>query len=207
MLTAKQIPSKWSQVTATVLAASICGVSACGSDDEPPRRGVDSAGPSPPERDRLPGANSANPPGEGRARTVPTPGGGIAILAPKPRATVVRPGRACKRVTAADGSSVRLPPQPGLRAVRVTDERVRVSYRFVRLPDGCRPASLLVTLDVNDDARPGRTSEHAARHRGSLDLAVPSFLTTPDVVHASAFTANGLRSATVSVRIRPSSTR
>jgi hypothetical protein len=133
-------------------------------------------------------------------------GGAIIFVPPLPRQWSTKPSRGCVDLGAADSPDRRIlaPPVPGVRARATADRTVTVSYRFHTLPAACKPVTLLVTLDVNDDGGPGATRDVPIRRSESdVPLGVPSYLRgTPNVIIVSALTADLQRSRTAAVRIR-----
>jgi hypothetical protein len=97
---------------------------------------------------------------------------------------------------------VSFPPLPGVRATRAGNA-VRVDYRFGVVPSRCRPVALDVTLDVNDDPLPGRsTSVKISGLRGSVRVDVPADLQEVDVARVVARTERRAPSESAAVPIR-----
>jgi hypothetical protein len=127
-----------------------------------------------------------------------------------PTESVVAPQTDCQREMGdarQGGKVVRkvfiVPPAPGLEAQRDGPRTVRAIITFKSLPERCKPAVVLVTLDVNSDGAPGVTRHFRVRSETMrLRLPTPDGLPRPDAVHASAYTKRGLRSDTVSVLVR-----
>jgi hypothetical protein len=202
----------------TALLLASVSLAACGGDSEssqegneqPPSSTVDSPGiagtqDGDPRTDRrvVPRPTEPDPTEERDTRTITTPSGAIIITPPRPKATEIRPGKSCVQVRTSARRRVVVPPHPGLRAERSGPTEVTVRYRFPALPPRCRPVALLITLDVNDDGRPGTTSRFQARREGVITVGVPTWLRDPppDVARMSAFSRDGLRSDTGSVLI------
>ena len=98
---------------------------------------------------------------------------------------------------------VALPPRPGIRAVRLDSENVRLTYRFGQLERDCRPAFLQVILDENDTPAAGdRTVARVHASEGTLTISVPEDLREADVVRAIARTKKGLPSDAAAALIR-----
>jgi len=81
---------------------------------------------------------------------------------------------------------------------------VLVSWRFHSLPELCRPASVSVILDINDDGDPAFSREYPVRDtRGRERMSVPHYIGgIPDVAGISAETAEGVSSDTARVAIK-----
>lgn len=161
---------------------------------------------SPSAADRTRGENSTDPSKATRGpRAITKDSGAVYVLPERPIRQTTTPGRGCKdRKETSGGRTIRVsfPPVPGLRATRMGGT-VRIDYKFRVVPSRCRPVRLEVTLDVNDDPLPGRsTSLEISSLRGSLRVGVPADLQEVDVARAVARTERRAPSAAAAVPIR-----
>jgi hypothetical protein len=79
---------------------------------------------------------------------------------------------------------------------------VVVSYSFAPFESRCRPASLEVVVDDNDDPLPPTgTTERVHDRRGEVRVSLPDRMRDADVVRAIARTEEGLPGNAVAVRI------
>lgn len=141
-----------------------------------------------------------------RYRKVKSPSGAVSLLPRRPMQTTVLPERGCraKRFRSHDGSSVRrfLPPAPGLRAERTSEDLIVISYWFGKVDQRCRPRHLSFVADVNDDSLPpAGDSVRLRRLQGSIEFELPESVRAADVVRATARTAEGLPSNSSAVLI------
>ncbi len=139
-------------------------------------------------------------------RKVRTKSGAVILLPPKPTQTATAPQRGCQRTRFEGGGRDRirlLPPAPGVSARRVGPAKVLVVYRFGAVEPRCRPASLELTVDVNDDRFAGDGTVVRVRlPRGEIPLSLPEHVAGADVLRATARTEAGLPSRVAIVLIR-----
>lgn len=206
--------STWRIIVAGVIFAGVAvAVIACG-DSEPAITDSRAAGDAPMRQtterplptDRMRSENSSGP-----ARTtdespaVTKDSGAVYVPPEKPTKLATAPVQGCRdREESSGGRTLRVsfPPAPGVQATRVGDQ-IKVDYRFGPVPSRCKPVALEVTLDVNDDPLPGRSSSvEISALRGSARVKVPSDLHDVDVVRVVARTERGAPSESAAVPIQ-----
>ena len=149
-----------------MVLAALAVVVGCGGDEPNPQRHVDTepSGLSQTSArtrtdtvtDRLRPSGAADPSRNDAAgllkgrKAVPAPGGGTFYAPIRPEARTTASPAGCARNDVGEPR----PPRPGMRAVRVGPDRVRVRVIAGELPDRCRPAFIRLSFDVNDDAVP-----------------------------------------------------
>lgn len=122
---------------------------------------------------------------------VHTPDGGKIVL-PKPAtAPTAAAGRRC---ALRQGSGVRAPPRPGVRA-NILPSGVQVLYRFPRTVSECRPAFLVVSVAWSTgEAAPTSVTRRIPKLRGAITVhTAQGPAPPPDIVSVSAVTASGRR--------------
>ncbi len=121
-------------------------------------------------------------------KVITTKEGAVVGLPPRPTVTSVAPEPGCQE----DGRLLR-PPAPGLRARRTAADRVVVSYWFSEVDESCRPATLEVIFDINDDGLPGfgRIVPVSGRS-GTVTVDLPARKAAADVLSAITRTDQGL---------------
>ena len=131
--------------------------------------------------------------------------GAVYVPPERPTKKATAPGQGCRdREESSGGRTLRVsfPPAPGLQAARVGDQ-IKVAYRFGPLPPRCKPVALEVTVDVNDDPLPGRSSSvEISALRGSVRVKVPQDLHDVDVVRVVARTQRAAPSESAAVPIQ-----
>ena len=141
----------------------------------------------------------------GTSSTKTTASGAVVILPPRPTEKSASASSGCEVKVYRQGGKVRrffFPPSPGVAARRASDAKVVVAYQFGELDARCRPATLELTIDVNDDAVAGSQTVAPVRgSEGTLTIDVPPDLAQADVVRATARTQKGYPSKAASVLI------
>jgi hypothetical protein len=115
----------------------------------------------------------------------------------------------CSRRTDRDraqGGSYLIPHPPGVTAKLIRDGlTVLVTYRIGDADTECRPTSLSLTADVNDDVSGGDGLDYSIQEEvGQVELPLQGDVANADVLNASTWTPEhgGLRSEVKTIRIR-----
>lgn len=145
------------------------------------------------------------------SQAVTGPDGRVTERPVKPAESEVAPSPTCERVIATfhDGSQpakrpIVVPPAPGLRAQRISDRQVELTWWFESLPDDCRPAAVLLSIVANDvpGSLPWNEELEVTGLQGSFILEYPEVAPgSPEVAMAVAYMADGHRSRTARILI------
>jgi hypothetical protein len=137
------------------------------------------------------------------SQRIELPGGVVVTTPPAPRVTATHPESGCTVLEGPGHRRLGIPPAPGIRARRVGPEKFEVRYRFAAVAPRCRPSSLSVKVDVNDDPLPGAGTVASVNGlRGRIVFSVPEQLADADVARATASGHDGVPSRSTSVLIR-----
>jgi hypothetical protein len=130
----------------------------------------------------------------------------MSAVSPRSRTGSTAPERGCRlKEYRYNGAVVRrlFPPAPGLSARRAGPREVVVTYRFAPFDPRCRPTSLELTVDTNDDRLPGEgTAAPIHGPRGEVSVPLPDGLRKADVVRGMARTRDHRPGNSTAVLIR-----
>jgi hypothetical protein len=203
----RQDAHSWAVATVFVVSVAIAGCSDDGQGRTTPKRAPDEARETPnhTERRQDETRGTARPGKLSRERKQKTKSGAVVVLPPRPTDSATEPERGCHAKTFRGArQTIRrfLPPAPGLTARRADSGHVVVSYSFAPFESRCRPASLELVVDDNDDPLPPTgTTERVHDRRGEVRVSLPDRMRDADVVRAIARTEEGLPGNAVAVRI------
>lgn len=202
-----------------VLAATV--LAGCGGDEQDKSQPAEATAsrtvpaapapaPSPSSAAPAPAAapSASPPPGGGTAKpgtAVTTPSGAVVVPPKPPRQTSTAPSESCTTRTFSDqgrSKKTSVPPQPGVRARRLSAGVIRVDYRLPRSNRRCPVAFLEVSIDLSTDTLPATTSRYRvkpAARAGVIRVRVPADLAGADVVRVSAVSPDGRTSDAAAV--------
>jgi len=140
--------------------------------------------------------------GQDKERTVHLPDGTVVTLPRQPHSAKSKPSTGCRDVSDA-GRTASFPPSPGVIASWAGKGRLAIRYEFRHTPSRCRPTTLELAVDINDDLLAARTViEPLDALRGTVVIEVPEEFAEADVLAARARTKLGAPSEAARVLIR-----
>jgi hypothetical protein len=109
-------------------------------------------------------------------------------------------------VTYHDGSKptrrpILTPPTPDVKAVAVGSHEVEFTWSFEKLPRGCRPAIVALTIHNDLPYTPMTELVPVTGRQGTHRMTLPDFIPRPDKALVSALGSRGQRSGMVRVSI------